>query len=111
MIFNILLFAIIKEENLELFPLSCRRNVNMKSEMIMKMGVDVMYMKKEKPDPLFERLAVSHVEAAQMIGSNRHTIDRLINCGKLRAVRIGRRIHIPVARIVEFTATAEEIGE
>jgi len=59
-----------------------------------------------------DRLAVSVVEAAEMISLAPRTIRAWIASGKIRAVRLGRRVVIPVRELdrllAPVTPTQEE---
>ena len=46
-----------------------------------------------------EPLAVSCEEAGRLLGVSRFTIRRAIKQGRLQAVRVGRRVLIPVAEL------------
>ena len=54
-------------------------------------------------------LAVSVIEAAARIRVGRNTMHRLIAEKKIRAVRIGRMIRIPVAALNEYLAKLEPL--
>ena len=50
------------------------------------------------------RKALSYREAAQTVGVCERTIWGLVRDGKLRAVRFGRSVRIPVAELDRFIA-------
>jgi excisionase family DNA binding protein len=53
-----------------------------------------------------DRKALSLTEAADALGIHRHTLRQLVEDGRLRSVRVGRRYLIPVAEIDRFLAQA-----
>ena len=48
------------------------------------------------------RLALGLGEAAAALGVSRFTVARLVRSGKLRGVRVGRRVVVPLAALEEF---------
>lgn len=48
------------------------------------------------------RLAVSVPEAARLLGISRNTAYKAAQTGELPAVRIGRRLVVPVSRLMEL---------
>ncbi len=55
-----------------------------------------------------ERLAYSVREAAQAVGVSTRTIVREIKRGRLRAVRISRRVVIPADALTQFLKNPQE---
>ena len=49
-----------------------------------------------------DRFAVSIEEAARLLSVSRFTVRRQVRAGRLRAVRVGRRVVILVASLQEF---------
>lgn len=50
---------------------------------------------------------MSRRQAAAQLGLCTRSIDWLISTGKLAHVRIGRRVQIPTAQLLEFAATGQ----
>ena len=48
------------------------------------------------------KLLLSRGEAAEVLGVSVRTIDSLIKAGRMLAVRLGRRVLIPVEHLQEF---------
>ena len=46
-----------------------------------------------------ERIAVPPIEAAQALGISKSTLERRIADGSIRAVKLGRRVVVPVAEL------------
>lgn len=55
-----------------------------------------------------EPIAVDIKGAARLTSLSPRTISRLIKCGRLSFIRIGRRVLIPTAAIHEFVRGKEE---
>ena len=56
------------------------------------------------------RLVVSVAEAAAMLNLSRTTIRTNIKAGKLKVVRIGRRVLVPISAINEFLSQHLEVN-
>jgi excisionase family DNA binding protein len=52
--------------------------------------------------PQTEQLYVGRETAAQLIGVSAKTIDEAIRARELEAYRVGRRVLIPRAKLIEF---------
>jgi len=46
-----------------------------------------------------DKLTLSVQEAAQALGIHKNTLQKLINQGSIRVVRLGRRVLIPTAEL------------
>lgn len=53
-----------------------------------------------EPQPLEERLTISVEEAAELLGVSRSTAYSLVRQGELPSLRLGRRIVVPVRRLL-----------
>lgn len=51
------------------------------------------------------RLGLNLIEAALTVGVARNTMRELIELGRVRAVKVGRRIVVPVAELERFLAS------
>jgi len=63
---------------------------------------------KHKQTKTIERIGVSIQEAAKMLGISKPHFLPLVNEGKIRTVRIGRRILVSVQSLREFVNGKEE---
>ena len=54
------------------------------------------------------KLALTYREAAATLGIGQRTIWQLVADGKLKAIRIGRSVRIPVAEIEAFLEHSQE---
>ncbi|UZX15689.1 helix-turn-helix domain-containing protein [Thermus sp. PS18] len=63
---------------------------------------------KEKSKSL-DRLALSPEQVAQALGISVFTLYKLLHTGRIRHVRVGRRILIPIAALEAFL-NGEEVG-
>lgn len=55
-----------------------------------------------------ERLAYSAKDAAAALGISASTLQRLIESGEIHAVRVTRRVLVPVAELTRFLAGGAE---
>jgi excisionase family DNA binding protein len=53
-----------------------------------------------------ERLAVTVPQAAEMLGLGRSTTWQLVRRGRLRSLRVGKRVLIPVRELERFLTEA-----
>lgn len=53
-----------------------------------------------------QRLAVTYLEAAEMLGLCERTVWQLVKDGKLKACRTGRAVRIPVAELERYLLTS-----
>jgi excisionase family DNA binding protein len=51
-----------------------------------------------------EKLLVTRKEAASLLSVSVQSIDKLVHRGKLRCVRVGKRLLIPPEALQEFTS-------
>jgi len=65
-------------------------------------------MNKPTPPTSPERLTVSPAEACTMIGIGRTHLYRLIQDGRIRPAKLGRRTLIPVAQLQALLAESTE---
>lgn len=56
-----------------------------------------------------DRLALSPEQVAQALGISVFTLYKLLHAGRIRHVRVGRRILIPIAALEAFL-NGEEVG-
>ncbi len=61
-------------------------------------------MTPETSTPGNGRLAVTYLEAGQMLGVCERIVWQLVKDGELKAVRFGRAVRIPVAELERFIA-------
>jgi len=54
-------------------------------------------------------MAIGVSRAARMIGVSRKTLERHIRFRNIRAVRVGRRVLIPVAALEDFLKTNQSL--
>jgi excisionase family DNA binding protein len=50
-----------------------------------------------------EKLLINRKEAANLLSISVQSIDKLVHCGKLKCVRVGKRLLIPPEALREFT--------
>lgn len=58
-------------------------------------------------DPVTGSLALSPRQAARSLGVSPQTLYNLLNAGRIRSVKVGRRRLIPVAELARFLQEAE----
>jgi excisionase family DNA binding protein len=57
-------------------------------------------------DKVTERLAVTVPQAAEMLGLGRTKVWQLVRRGRLRSLRVGKRVLVPVRELERFLTEA-----
>lgn len=60
---------------------------------------------------LADKATLTFREVAELLGVGRPAVEELVRSGRLRAVRVGRRLHVPVSALEDFLNPVVDLRE
>ncbi|MBW6395253.1 helix-turn-helix domain-containing protein [Thermus sp. SYSU G05001] len=60
---------------------------------------------------LADKATLTFREVADLLGVGRPAVEELVRSGRLRAVRVGRRLHVPVSALEDFLNPVVDLRE
>jgi len=60
---------------------------------------------------LSDKATLTYREVAELLGVGRPAVEELVRSGRLRAVRVGRRLHVPVSALEDLLNPVVDLRE